>query len=117
MRKKDVIKLQDLSDLPFIERSQCLLQNEVYSELSKREIVFKKSLTAHNNETVLALVSANIGFALMPKPFFEIPEIKFIPISDALFYREIAFFWKSNYRKTELRKFISLLEKTTTTRT
>ncbi len=111
--KKSVVKLQDLGQLPFIERSQCLLQNEVYRELSKRKVILKKSFTAHNNETVLALVSANMGFALMPKPFFEIPEIKFISIHDAFFYKKISLFWKNNYRKIELSKFISLVQKTT----
>ncbi len=111
--KKETIKLQDIENLSFIERSQCLLQNEVYSELSKRKIILTKSFTAHNNETVLALISANMGFALMPKPFFKIPEIKFISIDDAFFYKKISLFWKNNYRKKELSKFISLVRKTT----
>jgi len=111
--KKDVLKLSDLESLPFIERSQCQLQNEVYGELAKRKIKFKKSFTAHNNETVLALVSANMGFALMPKPFFEIPDIKFISLDDAFFYKKISLFWKNNYRKRELNNFISLVQRTT----
>jgi len=109
--KKRTIKLQDFNSLPFIERSQCLLQNEVFNELSKREITLKKSFTAHNNETVLSLVSSNMGFALMPKPFFEVSEVKFIPIDNVNFLRKISLFWKNDYRKKEINKFLSLVKK------
>ncbi|WP_103071172.1 LysR family transcriptional regulator [Aquimarina sediminis] len=113
LAKKEFVNLQQIAEEDFIERSQCVLHDEVFGELSKRNIKFTKTFTAHNNETVLALVASNMGFTLMPKPNFSVPEVKFIPIKDADFSRRISLFWKNDYRKKELHKFLSLLRETT----
>lgn len=111
LAQRESVHLHEIANIPFIERSQCMLHDEVFEELSRRNITFKKSFTAHNNETVLALVASKIGFTLMPKPIFLVPEIKFIPINDTHFSKNIVVIWKNDYRKKELSKFITLVKK------
>lgn len=109
LAKKDSVPLSALHEEHFIERSHCALYNEVYAELNKGKIQPKKVFSAHNNETVSALVSSGIGITLMPKPTFLLPEVKFIKISDFEFIRNIILVYKKDYDNTALNKFLEII--------
>jgi len=102
--------LSSLHKEHFIERSHCALYNEVYEELNKEQIQPKKVFSAHNNETVAALVSSGIGITLMPKPTFLLPEVKFIKISDFEFIRKIILVHKKNHNNSALIKFLEIIK-------
>ena len=109
LAKKDAINLSALHEEHFIERSHCALYDEVYERLSKGRIRPKKVFSAHNNETVAALVSSGIGITLMPKPIFSLPDIKFIKLSDAEFIRNIILVYKKEYKNEALNEFLKTI--------
>lgn len=67
--------------------------------------------TAHNNKTVGALITSGMGITLMPKPFFEMPQVKFIPIKDVQLTRKIVLIFKRSNKSTELKKLLELIKK------
>ncbi|WP_196885433.1 LysR family transcriptional regulator [Aureivirga sp. CE67] len=107
--KKKSIKLSALENQPFIERSHCMLYNDVFSVLKERNIQPKKVFTAHNNETVGALITSDMGVTLMPKPFFEMPEVKFLKIEDAVLARKIILVTKSSGILKEVKDFLRVI--------
>lgn len=111
LAKKDSLELAALHNEPFIERSHCLLYDDVFDELDKQEIAPNKVFTAHNNETVGALITSGMGITLMPKPFFEMPQVKFIPIKDAKLSRKIVLIFKRSNKSIELKKLLQLIRK------
>ena len=108
--KKDSVPLSSLHKEHFIERSHCALYNEVYEELNKEQIQPKKVFSAHNNETVAALVPSVIGITLMPKPTFLLPEVKFVKISDNEFIRKIILVYKKGYKNKALNEFLKIIK-------
>ncbi len=109
LAKNESLKLSALHNEPFIERSHCLLYDDVFTELNKQEIAPNKVFTAHNNETVGALITSGMGITLMPKPFFDMPEVKFIPIEDVKLSRKIVLIFKRSSKSTELKKLLELI--------
>ena len=110
LAKRDSVPLRALHEEHFIERSHCALYNEVYEEFNKEQIQPKKVFSAHNNETVAALVSSGIGITLMPKPTFLLPEVKFVKISDTEFIRKIILVYKKGYKNKALSGFLKIIE-------
>ena len=111
LAKKDSLELAALHNEPFIERSHCLLYDDVFDKLNKQEIEPNKVFTAHNNETVGALITSGMGITLMPKPFFEMPQVKFIPIKDAKLSRKIVLIFKRSNKSTELKRLLEVIKK------
>lgn len=110
LAKKEVINLSALHEEHFIERSHCALYDEVYEKLNKGAIKPKKVFSAHNNETVAALVSSGIGITLMPKPIFLLPEVKFLNLSDVEFIRKIVLVYKKGHKSKALNEFLKIIK-------
>ncbi len=111
LAKMDALELSALHNQPFIERSHCLLYNDVFDQLEKQSITPNKMFTAHNNETVGALITSGMGITLMPKPFFEMPQVKFIPIKGHDFSKKIMLLFKRSNKSVELKKLLELIKK------
>lgn len=109
LARKNALDLACLQGEPFVERSYCALYADVFDELSRLGIQPNKVFTAHNNETVAALVSSGMAITLMPKPIFSLPEIKFLPIKDAVFVRHIELIWKVNLDNKLLYEFLEVV--------
>jgi len=110
LANKESIELSALHQEPFIERSHCLLYEDAYKEMKIRGVEPKKVFTAHNNETVGALITSGMGITLMPKPFFQMPDVKFIPIKDVKLSREIVLVFKRLSKSTELKALLKLIK-------
>ncbi|WP_298540580.1 LysR family transcriptional regulator [uncultured Aquimarina sp.] len=106
---KDSLELTCLHKERFVERSHCALYQDVFLRFNELSIEPNKVFTAHNNETVAALVSSGMGITLMPKPIFSLPEIKFIPLKNDEFVRDILLVWNRNSTNTVLRDFITMV--------
>ncbi|MFK5914662.1 MAG: LysR family transcriptional regulator [Woeseiaceae bacterium] len=82
------IELEKLTGQPFIERIRCDSWNEVHGLFQKEEIRPHSVCRAENDESVLALVAANLGVSIMPArdtPY----DVRFIPIKDLNIARPI----------------------------
>ena len=110
LAKKDAVKLSAMHEEHFIERSHCALYDEVFKKLKAGAIQPKKVFSAHNNETVAALVSSGIGITLMPKPIFVLPEVKFLNLLDETFIRKIVLVYKKGYKNEALNQFLKLIK-------
>lgn len=110
LANKDSIQLSALHQEPFIERSHCLLYDDAFVEMKKQNIEPKRVFTAHNNETVGALITSGMGITLMPKPFFEMPKVKFIPIKDVKLSRKIILVFKRLNKSNELKTLLKLIK-------
>ena len=111
LAQSEYLQLAALDQEAFIDRSHCLLYEDVHKALSEQNISPNKVFTAHNNETVGALITSGMGISLMPKPFFEMTEVKFIPIKDVKLSRKIVLICKRGNRSRELKSLLDLLRK------
>ncbi|WP_430817263.1 LysR family transcriptional regulator [Carboxylicivirga sp. RSCT41] len=105
---KDKLELKALDKMPFIERCNCALFNEVQEAFTAKEIDVTPVFTAHSNDTVSALVNSGVGISLMSKPNKAIDGVKFISISDASFKRKIIFVWRRDNDSVALSNFLSV---------
>ncbi len=105
---KDKLELSALHKMPFIERCNCPMFDDVYSAFNQRDIKTTSVFTANNNDTVTALVNSGVGMSLLSKPVNSVEGIKFIPISDAEFIRKISFVWKKESLSKALSNFLSV---------
>ena len=107
--KENKALLKTLHKERFIERSHCALYQDVFERLKQEGIRPNKVYIAHNNETVAALISANMGVSLMPKPMFDTPDIRFIELKDATFVREINLIWRKDSSNKALQTLLTCL--------
>lgn len=110
LANKDAIKLQYLQGEAFISRSHCALYQEVFDKLEEFSVQPKNVFTAHNNETVAALISSGMGLTLMPKLTFSLPDIRFIPLQDVDFVRHIILVRKKHTDSKALDTFLDTLK-------
>ncbi|GJM60630.1 LysR family transcriptional regulator [Persicobacter diffluens] len=101
------LPLEALEGMPFIERTNCPLFEEVTAQMKAKKIKVNPVFQAQNNDTVTSLVSAGVGVSLAAQTNNMISGIKFIPLSDALFVRELIFVWKKSNKSRALKSFIS----------
>ena len=110
LAKKKSLALKELHNQPLIERSHCALYEDVFKQFDEQKITPKMVFAAHNNETVAALISSEMGMTLMPKPLFSIPEIKFIPIQDIQLTRKIILVTKNKGLSKSLKSLIETVK-------
>lgn len=97
------IEFDWLSDQPFIERINCESWDAVHRECVKHNIRFKNVCRAESDESVISLVSANLGISIMPDrntPY----DVKFITIKGLHISRPIGLFIPSKSGKPELQE-------------
>lgn len=88
------LELRQLAEQPFIERIRCESWDEVHSAFQKNSIQPYSVCRTENDESVLALVSANLGVSVMPvrnTPY----DVRFIRIKDLQVVRPIGFYVSS----------------------
>jgi DNA-binding transcriptional LysR family regulator len=105
---KEKLELSALHEMPFIERCNCPLFEDVHEAFSKRSIQTSSVFTAHSNDTVTALINSGIGVSLLSKPVQLVDGIKFIPIADAEFIRKISLVWRKDNDSKALANFLSV---------
>lgn len=108
LANKDQVELKAISKLPFIERCNCKMFSEVEKTFANRKIEIDTVFSARTNETAASLVNSGLGITLLSKPEKRIDGIKFIPICDANFERQIILIWKRDNNSTALHNFISI---------
>ncbi|MDQ2177891.1 LysR family transcriptional regulator [Marinifilum sp. D714] len=106
LANKEQLELKAIHQLPFIERCNCKLFNEVQSTLDERDIKLEKVFSAKTNETAASLVNSDLGITLLARPEKEVEGVKFIPICDADFVREIVLVWRRDNKSKALEFFI-----------
>jgi len=82
------IKLKQLTEQPFIERTQCEAWDDVHRVFQEQNIQPYSVCRAENDDSVLALVAANLGISIMPvrdTPY----DVRFIQIKDLQITRSI----------------------------
>jgi len=82
------IALKQLTEQPFIERTQCEAWDDVHRVFQEQNIQPYSVCRAENDESVLALVAANLGVFIMPvrnTPY----DVRFIQIKDLKIIRSI----------------------------
>ncbi len=105
---KNQLNLKSLNGLPFIERCNCPLFNEVEEAFTENDIKTIPVFKANNDDTVTSLISSGIGISLLAKPSKPVEGIKFIPLNDADFKRQIIFVWKKDRISKALQNFLSV---------
>ena len=105
---KNQLNLKALNGLPFIERCNCSLFNEVEEAFTENDIKTIPVFKANNDDTVTSLISSGIGISLLAKPSKPVEGIKFIPLNDADFKRQIIFVWKKDRISKALQNFLSV---------
>lgn len=105
---KEQLELKAIHQLPFIERCNCKLFNEVENAFAEQQIEIEKIFSARTNETAASLVNSGLGITLISKPEKQIDGVKFIPIIDADFVREIVLVWKKNNNSVSLKSFVAI---------
>lgn len=70
--------------------AECILLYEIHSALDERDIIFEKNFTTKTNETTASLFNSDLGITSLVQPKKK-EGVKFIPISNANFVREIVF--------------------------
>ncbi len=108
LAEKSQLSLKALDGLPFIERCNCALFNEVEEAFSENGIKTIPVFKANNDDTVTSLISSGIGISLLSKPSKPIEGIRFIPLSDADFKRQLIFVWKKSHNSKALQNFLSV---------
>lgn len=63
----DVINIHEISGFRFVDRRQCDAWQEVQSLIESHDIVLHKVCSAEDDETVLSLVSSDLGVSIMPR--------------------------------------------------
>ncbi|GAB7089718.1 LysR family transcriptional regulator [Marinifilum fragile] len=106
LSNKEQLELKAIHQLPFIERCNCKLFKEVQTTLDERQIKLEKVFSAKTNETAASLVNSDLGITLLARPEKEIEGVKFIPICDADFVREIVLVWRKDNKSKALDFFI-----------
>ncbi len=105
---KDRLEINALDGAPFIKRCNCVLFNEVEERFNQNGIEITPVFKAHNDDTVTSLISSGIGISLLSKPLKAIEGIKFIPLTDANFTRQIIFVWKREEGSQALSSYLSV---------
>ncbi|KXJ39519.1 MAG: hypothetical protein AXA67_01335 [Methylothermaceae bacteria B42] len=63
----DVINIHEINGFRFVDRRQCDVWHKVQSLIESRDIVLHKVCSAEEDETVLSLVSSDLGVSIMPR--------------------------------------------------
>lgn len=108
LASKEQLELKSINRLPFIERCNCKLFNEVQDAFIERQIEIEKVFSARTNETAASLVNSGLGITLLARTEKQIEGVKFIPISDANFVREIILIWKKDNTSKALEIFLKI---------
>lgn len=103
---KEQIDLSEINNLPFIKHNNCVLSTTVYQTLSDRNIKTIPVFSAQHSEVLLGLVASGIGVSLMAKPNNPSENVKFIPLADADFKRNIMLAWNKNNTTKVLSDFL-----------
>ncbi|MBE9398940.1 LysR family transcriptional regulator [Pontibacterium sp. N1Y112] len=92
----DLIELEDLQKLPFINREPCSALNELRQSLDELDIAYETRANIRTVEYAHSLVSAGVGIALLPD-WYEIisqEDIVMKPIRDINVHRTIGLAYK-----------------------
>ena len=108
LAKKDKIEMEALNHLPYIEHKNCALLYDVQESLSAKNITLNAVFSAQHNDVLMSLVASGMGVALMAKPKVYSDELKFIPVVDSNFKRDIVLVWKSANQNKMLEKFLEV---------
>lgn len=108
LANKDKVELNELDKLSFIEHKNCALLNDVHRTLGEQNIAMNIVFSAQHSDMLMNLVSSGMGVALMAKPKEHSDDLKFIPIVNSDFKREIKIVWKSGNTSEMLDRFIEL---------
>lgn len=106
--QKDKINMQELDGQDFIERTNCSLYKEVEGCLEAGNISPHVVFQAKGDDMAKALVASGIGISLVPQIEKGYQNIKFVPIADQQFNREIFLIWNKGASPKSLQNFLSV---------
>ena len=97
------IDISQLRENKFIERIRCESWDDVHGLIKKYDLNLQSICRAESDETILSLVSVDLGVSIMPMrktPY----DVKFIKINELNIFRPIGIYFLSKRNNSELRK-------------
>jgi DNA-binding transcriptional LysR family regulator len=105
---RECIDLTELEEMPFISYSgKTGLKKEIYSLFEMAEIIPKIYCEVDGDITMIGMVAANIGFAIVPEtPILRRFKVKVMPIRNPAYKRVIHLgFMKNRYETLPVQHF------------
>ncbi len=98
------IDIKSLKEHAFIERARCESWAEVHGIFERYDLSLYAVCRAESDETILSLVSANLGVAIMPERNTPYP-VKFIQIKQLNVSRTVGIYTQPNNKSESLKSF------------
>lgn len=104
LAQRKTVRLIELDGQPYIERMHCELHGETRQLFESKGIHPRVVYRANHEEWAISLVSAGLGFAIMPE-LQNIPGVVYIPIVDLPLQRTVGLVWRSRHESEVTDKF------------
>ncbi|MCF6263560.1 MAG: LysR family transcriptional regulator [Xanthomonadales bacterium] len=104
LAKFENIDIRSLKGHPFIERARCESWGEVHRIFDRYDLSLYAVCKAESDETILSLVAANLGVAIMPERNTPYP-VKFIKIKQLDVSRTVGIYTQPNNESESLKSF------------
>ncbi|WP_026607269.1 LysR family transcriptional regulator [Methylocapsa acidiphila] len=104
LAQQQVIRVSDLDNEPFITRTGFDTFQDGITALAARGVRIRVVYQTDEFDRTLALVAARIGLALVPGNF-EMPAVKFLPVSDLDMVRKYGLLWRPEHKGRDVEKF------------
>ena len=101
------IDIESLKEHLFIERTRCQSWGEVHRIFEQYDLSLHAVCRAESDETILSLVAANLGIAIMPERNTPYP-VKFIKIKQLNVSRTVGLYTHPNNKSESLRSFVEV---------
>ncbi|WP_291724821.1 LysR family transcriptional regulator [Bernardetia sp.] len=108
LAQKKEIDLSAIHQLPFIQRNNCNLYDEIQEVFSQKNIAPNIIFSANGDEVAKSLVASGLGITMLPKPKKELEGICCVSIKDVDFKRKIVLAWKKENVQNALKNLLSV---------
>ncbi|EAR61307.1 LysR family transcriptional regulator [Neptuniibacter caesariensis] len=105
LSRSSSISLSELEGEPFIARSHCEHRRVVQGLLKAHNVRLNLAYVANQDDRALALVSAEVGIAIVPQ-HYEVSNIVKLPLAEDQIMRSVGFEWGEGGNIDEVKQFV-----------
>lgn len=113
LSKKEQLQIHDFSAEPFIitpKSAGPMYYNAIMSIFKQTNFTPNITIQAHDLQTVMTLVAANMGMSLTPSPMESTNEIILREVEDIDVSVDVSLAWRKNNESETLKKFLLFFE-------